>query len=345
MSSSFNFIPTTLTDDATDLVSGVELPLFKELAYGFEPHFDLSDFTVVGSPTITDDGIVNNYNASNYLAGTNASDFYQKSWTVETVFEYQVRANSTSIFAFDSQIAYGGIGMSIVSGISMHGRFGDSTTEFTNVIKFPTFLTKATVGNRYKVIWSFDYHTGVYTLSYKGLDDNITDTGTYIPTTTDKQIRSIYTQSSARIRCAGGTGWSGVLPIYLKQFSITVDGQEVFNCYKTGQLLTRGGKYYYVTGNEALKVWIWKVLYTSRFTYLAYTTNYGNELYTLFGRYIRGDVLYSEIKRMIEEALLCNPYITFLSDFKVERQGAKVVCTFGVNTIYGTIAQSYIYEE
>lgn len=121
--------------------------------------------------------------------------------------------------------------------------------------------------------------------------------------------------------------------------------KELAYDFTTGQLLTQAGKYYYVTGNEALKVWIWKVLYTSRFTYLAYTTNYGNELYTLFGRYIRGDVLYSEIKRMIEEALLCNPYITFLSDFKVERQLAKVVCTFGVNTIYGTIAQSYIYEE
>lgn len=121
--------------------------------------------------------------------------------------------------------------------------------------------------------------------------------------------------------------------------------KELAYDFETRQLKTRGGKYYYVEGNEAIKVWIWFALHISRFTHLAYTTNYGNELYTLMGRYIKGEILYSEIKRMIEEALLCNPYITFLSDFKVERQGAKVICTFGVNTIYGTIAQSYIYEE
>lgn len=114
--------------------------------------------------------------------------------------------------------------------------------------------------------------------------------------------------------------------------------------FETEQLKTVGGNYYYVEKNEALKIWIYKALKASRFTYLAYTTNYGNEIYTLVGRYLSGDILYSELKRMIEEALLCNPYILFLSDFKVEQQGSKVNCTFGVNTVYGTIAQSYTYE-
>lgn len=114
--------------------------------------------------------------------------------------------------------------------------------------------------------------------------------------------------------------------------------------FETKQLKTRGGQYYYVEKNEALKVWIWKALFTSRYTYLAYTTDYGNEIYTLIGRYLKGDILYSELRRMIEECLLCNPYITFLSDFRVKQEGAKVICTFGVNTVYGTIAQSYQYE-
>lgn len=114
--------------------------------------------------------------------------------------------------------------------------------------------------------------------------------------------------------------------------------------FQTGQLKTKGGNYYYVEKNEALKIWIWKALFTSRYTYLAYSTDYGNEIYTLIGRYLKNDLLYSELRRMIEECLLCNPYILNLTDFKVEQTGSKVTCTFGVDTVYGTVAQSYTYE-
>lgn len=114
--------------------------------------------------------------------------------------------------------------------------------------------------------------------------------------------------------------------------------------FETGQLKTKGGQYYYVEKNEAIKVWCWKALFSSRYTYLAYSTNYGNEIYTLIGRYLDKQLLYSELRRMIEEALLCNPYITSLSDFDITREGAKVVCNFSVNTVYGNVAQAYIYE-
>ena len=114
--------------------------------------------------------------------------------------------------------------------------------------------------------------------------------------------------------------------------------------FVTGQRKTRGGLYYYVEKNEAIKVWIWKALHASRFTYLAYSTNYGNEIYTLVGRYLAKQLLYSELKRMIEEALLCNPYITSLTEFEVTQKGSKVECVFAVNTIYGNVAQAYTYE-
>ena len=115
--------------------------------------------------------------------------------------------------------------------------------------------------------------------------------------------------------------------------------------FETGQLKLKGGQYYYVEKNEALKVWIWFALFTSRFSYLAYSTNYGNEIKTLIGRYLAKQLLYSELKRLIEEALLCNPYITSLSDFQVEQKGSQVTCLFAVNTIYGNVAQSYTYQE
>lgn len=114
--------------------------------------------------------------------------------------------------------------------------------------------------------------------------------------------------------------------------------------FDTGQLKTNGGQYFYVDKNEAIKVWIWKALYSSRYTYLAYSTDYGNEIYTLIGRYLSNELLYSELRRMIEEALLCNPYITSLSDFDITREGSKVICNFSVNTVYGNVAQAYTYE-
>jgi len=114
--------------------------------------------------------------------------------------------------------------------------------------------------------------------------------------------------------------------------------------FDTKQLKTRGGQYYYVDKNEAIKVWIYKALFASRYTYLAYSTNYGNEIYTLIGRYLEKKLLYSELKRMLEEALLVNPYITSLTDFDITQEGAKVICNFSVNTIYGSVAQAYTYE-
>lgn len=114
--------------------------------------------------------------------------------------------------------------------------------------------------------------------------------------------------------------------------------------FDTKQLKTRGGHYYYVEKNEAIKIWIYKALFSSRYTYLSYSTNYGNEIYTLIGRYLEKKLLYSELKRMLEEALLVNPYITSLTDFDITQEGAKVVCNFSVNTIYGSVAQAYTYE-
>ena len=115
--------------------------------------------------------------------------------------------------------------------------------------------------------------------------------------------------------------------------------------FDTKQLKTKGGHYFYVEKNEALKVWIWKALHASRFTYLAYSTNYGNEIYTLIGRYLAKQLLYSELKRMIEESLLCNPYITSLTNFEVEQKGSEVYRTFEVNTIHGSGAEAYRYLE
>lgn len=100
------------------------------------------------------------------------------------------------------------------------------------------------------------------------------------------------------------------------------------------------GKYYLVEGNEAIKVWIYKALKTERFIFVAYTKNYGSEISTLIGTVEDEDILFSEISRYIEEALLVNPYIVDVGDFSfLHSKCQEIKVKFIVSTIYGKIEE------
>lgn len=122
---------------------------------------------------------------------------------------------------------------------------------------------------------------------------------------------------------------------------------ELARNLETLNLLTKDNKFYYVSKNEALKIWILKALnrQTSRYTYRAYSSNYGNEINVLFGRHLNKNLLKSELKRYIEEALLINPYIKKISNLSFEQTGAKVDVQFLVTTIYGEFEQEFRYEN
>lgn len=122
---------------------------------------------------------------------------------------------------------------------------------------------------------------------------------------------------------------------------------ELARNLETLNLLTKDNKFYYVSKNEALKIWILKALnrQTSRYTYRAYSSNYGNEINVLFGRHLNKNLLKSELKRYIEETLLINPYIKKISNLSFEQTGAKVDVQFLVTTIYGEFEQEFRYEN
>ncbi len=102
-------------------------------------------------------------------------------------------------------------------------------------------------------------------------------------------------------------------------------------------LLVKDGKFYTVSKNDALKIWILKALNkeTSRYEYRAYTENYGNEIRKLFGRRLKSPLFKSELQRYVEETLLVNPYIKKLSNFTFNKNGSHVKATFLVTTVYG----------
>lgn len=122
---------------------------------------------------------------------------------------------------------------------------------------------------------------------------------------------------------------------------------ELARDLKSFEILVKEGKFYYVSKNDAIKIWILKALnqQTSRYAHRAYSSDYGNEITRLFGRNLKNSLLKSELKRYVEEALLVNPYIKRVENFLFDKKGSVVDLTFTVNTIYGDFEQNVSYES
>lgn len=130
----------------------------------------------------------------------------------------------------------------------------------------------------------------------------------------------------------------GLFPSYIEN-DITLKAQEKQIVpkeyeidFKTGQLT---GKI--VEGKEAIKVWIWLALQTSRYRHYVYTWDYGNEFEDLMGRGYTNDYTEAEAQRMTEDCLLVNENIQSISDFGVSMEGDILTVSFTANTIYGGI--------
>lgn len=102
--------------------------------------------------------------------------------------------------------------------------------------------------------------------------------------------------------------------------------------YETGQMT---GKI--VEGLEAIKVWIWLVLKIPRYRYLLFSWDYGNEYEALIGKSYSEEYLQAEAKRMTEDCLLMNEYITSIENFSASFIGETLNLSFTVNTKYGAV--------
>lgn len=97
------------------------------------------------------------------------------------------------------------------------------------------------------------------------------------------------------------------------------------------------GKHIIVEGDEAIKVWVYKALSTERFRYLAYSWQYGIELRPFIGKVMGVQQRYSEIKRVIVECLMVNPYIKSIDSVEIEHEKDEVTITIALTTIYGEV--------
>lgn len=105
------------------------------------------------------------------------------------------------------------------------------------------------------------------------------------------------------------------------------------------------GQNYYVYKNDALKIWIYKALMTPRYRHLAYTEEYGNEMFSMIAQSIDQEILCLELKRYITEALMYNIYIQELNSFEFLIEGSKIFIKFHVISIYGEMDIEHVMKE
>lgn len=92
--------------------------------------------------------------------------------------------------------------------------------------------------------------------------------------------------------------------------------------------------YVIVEGDEALKIWIYKVIKIARYRYQIFSTDYGTELEELVGdKYTKG-YTESEAIRYIREALSINEYIKNINIIDSNFSEDNLKLRINVDTVY-----------
>ena len=101
----------------------------------------------------------------------------------------------------------------------------------------------------------------------------------------------------------------------------------------------KDGKHILLEGNEAIKVWCYKALKTERFMYLAYTHGFGIELYPFMAKVMGIMQRKSELKRIVTEALMVNPYIVSVDSisFDENNRNEEMDIRIAMTTVYGEL--------
>jgi len=121
-----------------------------------------------------------------------------------------------------------------------------------------------------------------------------------------------------------------------QETEITIPKEYAWDFQKNDFKL-KDGKFQIVEGTEALKIWIWKALKTSRLTYLIYSDNYGQELEKLIGKGLSKSLAESEAKRLTLECLKENEHILSIKNLKIDKSNNFLSITFTAVTDCGEV--------
>lgn len=94
-----------------------------------------------------------------------------------------------------------------------------------------------------------------------------------------------------------------------------------------------------IDGLESIKQAVYIMLNIERYQYIIYSFDFGVELQDLIGEPI--DYIEAELERRISDCLEQDDRITEVTNFEFEKAGNdKLLVSFSVNTIYGTIEET-----
>ena len=115
--------------------------------------------------------------------------------------------------------------------------------------------------------------------------------------------------------------------------------QYAYDFEKNEFVFDGDGNMILLEGNEALAVWLVKMLKTARFTYLAYSDSYGCEVYEWMGKVTKKAVAVSEMRRLLTESIMVNPYVKAIDaiEFNHDQRGNRLDIEITLSTIYGKL--------
>ena len=121
--------------------------------------------------------------------------------------------------------------------------------------------------------------------------------------------------------------------------NLPVFKQYAYDFEKNEFLFDGDGNMILLEGNEALAVWLVKMLKTARFTYLAYSDGYGCEVYEWMGKVTKKQFAISEMRRLLTESIMTNPYIKAIDaiEFNHDQRGNRLDIEITLSTIYGKL--------
>ena len=185
--------------------------------------FDLSKFTVVGSPTITDDGIASGFSSSNYLKGSFTAITPSK-----IIFRTKAVYSSTSNTANGAQT----IGKILGTNSSPSIEYSPSL-ERLSAIKFHNNSNYA--NNSANIIVPLN-DGDIVEAEVIGTSTSVTLNAKIngVPYTNTWSGNGLYCGAINGYLISNNSNWYWTGSIDLKQFSITVDGKEIFNGNKEG---------------------------------------------------------------------------------------------------------------
>lgn len=221
--------------DSGELLTDVE-GLTDVMKY-VDSAYDIANFIVVGSPSITENGVMSGLSSSNYVATKNLKnhDLLNRSWSI---ISGTINYNAGTVYpiliapagSYGNDFSHATDGSICISNhyITMYVNTPSSQERGDNQQTVDKYFT--TMPTKFRVRMDFDYPTGTYTGYYDVFDGNGWQLlgEPIVPYTDEKQLFDIVYENDKEISI-GYCSTNSSSTIDLSQYEVYIDGTPVFS--------------------------------------------------------------------------------------------------------------------